>query len=334
MHDETAVEPTAPCEGGTGPAGGRSGKPGAVLFYSKFDDPVEWGAVLKSELPDLDFRVYPDVGDADEIRTVLAWQPPPGFFEPYRNLTLVVNLGAGIDSLAGRADLPDVPISRLSDSGMIALMRSYVLFSVIRYARNIPDFEAAMRVKEWRYIHPTPLHRIKVGVMGLGHLGAAVASSLAQAGFDVRGWDQAKKAIPGVNCHSGAELASFLSDVEILVNMLPLTPSTRGMIGREVFEAVPRGAKFVNASRGLIVDEPALVEALRTGQIGAATLDVFWTEPLPAEHPFWAMENVLITPHLASITVPEAAARDVAESIRRVAAGQGPLHLTEPQRGY
>lgn len=306
---------------------------GALVFYSEFDDPAEWKEVLCSELPGLDFRVYPDIGNPDEVRTVLAWQPYPGFFEPFKKLSLVVNLGAGVDQLAGRSDLPDVPISRLSDPGMIALMKSYVLFSVIRYARDIPDFEAAKRRREWHYIHPRPLNRIKVGVLGLGHLGSAVATALAELGFDGRGWDVAEKNLPGVKC-SNAPLEEFASDVEILVNMLPLTNGTRSLIGKAVFEALPKGAKFVNASRGLVVDEPALIEALQSGHLGGATLDVFWTEPLPAEHPFWAMENVLITPHLASITVPGEAARDVAESIRRVSTGGEPLHRITPSRGY
>jgi glyoxylate/hydroxypyruvate reductase A len=122
--------------------------------------------------------------------------------------------------------------------------------------------------------------------------------------------------------------------VEILVNMLPLTQHTKGLIDASVFGKLPKGAKFINASRGPVVDEPALIEALRSGQIGGATLDVFWTEPLPVDHPFWQMENVLITPHLASITVPETAARDVAENIRRVRGGHEPLHLVNPTRGY
>lgn len=307
---------------------------GALVFYSEFDDPQEWRDVLKSELPSLDFRVYPDIGDPAEVRYVLAWKPFPGFFAPFPNLALVTNLGAGIDSLAGRSDLPDVPIARLSDEGMIALMKSYVLFSVIRYARDIPSFEEAKRVAEWRYIHPRPLHRIKVGIMGLGHLGSAVASALANLGFDVLGWDHEEKSIPGVRCLFGDARKEFLSQVEILVNMLPLTPQTKGLIDWHVFHALPQGAKFINASRGPVVDEPALIEALRSGQIGGATLDVFWTEPLPANHPFWQMDNVLITPHLASITVPETAARDVAENIRRVHEGKEPLHLVNPSRGY
>jgi glyoxylate/hydroxypyruvate reductase A len=308
---------------------------GAVLFYSEVDDPVAWGNALRAAIPGIDFRVYPDVGNPDDVRHVLAWKAYPGFFKPFKNLLQVINLGAGVDALVGRNDLPDLPISRLADAGMVALMKSYVLFAVLRYARDIPDFEQAQRRREWHYIHPRPLDQINVGVMGLGHLGSAAASGLVDAGFSVRGWDVAAKSVPGVTCfHQESDRTAFLSGLEILVNMMPLTPKTAGLIDRQVFSALPRGAKFVNASRGPVVDEPSLLEALRSGQIGGATLDVFNVEPLPSDHPFWAMENVLITPHLASITIPESAARDVAESIRRVSAGGEPLHRVDPRRGY
>ncbi|WP_127143581.1 2-hydroxyacid dehydrogenase [Pelagibacterium montanilacus] len=307
----------------------------SLVFYSEFDDPTEWREALLAELPDLDFRVYPDVGDPDSVAYALAWRPPSGFFEPFRNIELVVNLGAGVDSLTGRDDLPDVPICRLSDPGMVALMRSYVLFSVIRYARDMDDFEAAQRRREWHYIHPTPLDKVRVGVLGLGALGSAAAQGLADTGFDVRGWDMSPKELPGVTVETDpAKWGAFLGDLDILVNMMPLTAGTRGMIDASVFDALSPGTKFVNASRGEVVDEDALLAALQSGQVGAATLDVFCTEPLPSEHPFWAMENVYITPHLASITVPESAARDVAESIRRISAGQSPLHQVNPKAGF
>lgn len=308
---------------------------GALLFYSEFDDPKEWSTALKSYIPSLDFRVYPAVGNPLEVKYALVWKPFPGFFESLKSLTLVVNLGAGIDSLAGRTDLPDIPISRLCDAGMIALMKSYVLFAAIRYARDIPSFERAQRRSEWYYIHPRPLSRIKVGVLGLGILGSAVAAALAELGFDTRGWDSVQKSVPGVQCfYHLAQWNAFLSDIEIFVNMLPLTAQTRGMIDSQVLNTLPRGAKFINASRGPVVDEAALLEALNTGQVGGATLDVFANEPLPPEHPFWGMENVLITPHLASITVPETAARDVAESIRRVSRGDEPIHRVYLGRGF
>lgn len=308
---------------------------GALVFYSRFDDPEKWSALLKEHLPDLDIRVYPEIGNVEDIRYALVWQPPKGFFDRFRNLQLVVNLGAGVDSLTGRSDLPDVPIARLSDEGMVAMMRSYVFYAVIRYARDIPSFEQAKRLREWRYIHPRPLDSTRVGILGLGMLGAAAAEGLAWLGFDVVGWDRDPKSIPNVRCyHDTSDWTAFISDLDILVNLLPLTEETRGHIGAAMFDALPRGAKFVNASRGQVVDESALVEALRSGQIGGATLDVFVEEPLPENHPFWDMENVMITPHLASITVPENAAGHVAENIRRVHAGKAPLLQINPSRGY
>jgi glyoxylate/hydroxypyruvate reductase A len=308
---------------------------GALLFYSEFDDPTEWAAALKTHIPSLDFRVYPKVGDPSEVKYALVWKPFPGFFQSLKSLSLVVNLGAGVDSLAGRTDLPNVPISRLCDSGMVALMKSYVLFAAIRYARSVPEFEQAQRRGEWRYIHPRPLSKIKVGVIGLGKLGSAVALALADLGFDTRGWDLMPKSLKGVKSFSDPlQWEAFLSDVEVLVNMLPLTAQTRGKIDARVFDALRPGTKFINASRGEVVDEAALLEALKSGQLGGATLDAFVREPLPAGHPFWKMENVLITPHLASITVPEAAARDVAESIRRVSQGDEPLNMVHLERGF
>lgn len=307
----------------------------AVAFCSAHDDPVAWRRALLAELPDLDFRIAPEIGRPDEVRYVLAWKPPPGFFAPFRNLRLVVNLGSGVDSLVGRDDLPEVPISRLSDAGMVALMTSYVLFAVIRYARDVHHFERAQRRGEWRYIHPRALNTFRVGILGLGELGGAAAKALAGLGFDVRGWARTPKSIPGVACAAGIEsLDRFLGECDMLVVMLPITAATRGLIDGRRLALLPRGAKLINVSRGAVVDEPALIEALRSGQVGEATLDVFAVEPLPAGHPFWTMDNVLVTPHLASITVPEDAARDVAESIRRVRSGAPPLHLVDPRRGY
>jgi glyoxylate/hydroxypyruvate reductase A len=307
----------------------------ALVFYSHFDDPEAWRRALAAEMPELDFRVAPDVGDPTEVRYVLAWKPPEGFFGRFPNLTLVINLGAGVDSLVGRDDLPDVPIARLSDRGMQSLMTSYVLFAVIRHARDIPQIERARHRREWHYIIPRSLSTIRVGVLGLGVLGRAAAEALVRTGFDVRGWARSAKSIQGVECLAGAEtLDLLLSKSDILVVMLPLTHETRGLIDARRLGLLPAGAKLVDVSRGSIVDEAALLATLRSGRIAEATLDVFAVEPLPAEHPFWAMDNVLITPHFASITVPDDGARDVAESIRRVRAGGEPLHRIDPRRGY
>lgn len=307
---------------------------GALLFYSEFDSPDEWQEVIKAELPELDFRVYPDVGDPSEVKYILAWKPYDGFFDEFKNLKLVINLGAGVDALLQRTDLPQVPIARLSDKGMVQLMKSYVLFAVLRYARDIPSFEAAKRTKTWTYIHPRPLHRIKVGVIGLGQLGSSVADALASLSFDVRGWDAYPKSIEGVKIFEKEAFSQFVEDLDICVNMLPLTPETSGLLDREFFKTLPSGSHFINASRGAVVDEDALLDALESGHIAGATLDAFCVEPLPENHPFWEMDNVLITPHLASITVPETAALDVVENIRRINRGEMPKHQISFAKGY
>ena len=307
----------------------------ALIFYSDFDDADAWKKVLTDELADLDFRIDPTAGDPADVRYALVWKPPSGFFARFPNLCLVTNLGAGVDSLIGRNDLPAIPISRLSDHGMVALMTSYVMFAVIRYARNIHVFERAQRRSEWHYIQPRALGDIKVGMLGLGELGAPAARALAGLGLDVGGWSRTAKTVAGVECSSGLDtLDAFLAEKEILVVMLPLTPETRGLLDARRLALLPRGAKIVNASRAAVVDETALLKCLQSGHIAEATLDVFMVEPLPSDHALWGMENVLITPHLASITVPQNAARDVAESIRRVRAGLDPLHRVDPRRGY
>lgn len=307
----------------------------ALVFYSAVDDAAAWRAALQAELPDLDVRIDPDVGDPADIRYALAWVPPEGFFARFPNLELVVNLGAGVDALMQRDDLVPVRFSRLNDPGMEAMMTSYVVFAVTRYARDIPVFERAKRRGEWDYVHPRPLFEITVGVLGLGELGGAAARMLAAMGFTVSGWSRSPKDIPGVTAHAGRDgLERVLAGNEIIVCMMPLTPDTRHLLGARELALMPEGAKFVNASRGAVVDETALVEALRSGRIAEATLDVFETEPLPPGHPLWSLDNVLITPHLASITVPALAARDVAESIRRMRRGLAPLHEVDPRRGY
>lgn len=306
-----------------------------LAFYSAVDPFARWQAALAPRLPDLDILPADDIRDPARVRYALVWKPPAGFFAGFPNLEMVINLGAGVDQLLARDDLPAVPVTRLSDPEMGRMMAGFVLFSVLRHARDIPQFEIAQRERRWAYLHPRRAAETSVAILGLGELGAMAAAEVARQGFDTHGWSTRPKTLAGVTCHHGADaLRPLLARADIVVCMLPLTPQTRGLFGPDLFAACKPGAAFVNVSRGEIVEEPALVAALSSGQIGSATLDVFASEPLAAESPLWDMPGVLVTPHLASVAIPETAAGQIAENIRRLQAGEPILHRVDPARGY
>ncbi|MCX8279721.1 glyoxylate/hydroxypyruvate reductase A [Phyllobacterium sp. 0TCS1.6C] len=304
-----------------------------MVFYSALDDFDAWRTALEPE--GIELCRSEDITDADSVRSALVWKPPQGFFQDFPKLELVVNLGAGVDALVGRDDLPDVPITRLSDPRMARMMAGFVLFAVTRYARNIPQFEKAQRDRRWHYIHPKDPDSITVGVLGLGELGLEAARECSRHGYRVLGWSRTRKDVEGVSCSSGADaLVSVLSRSDIVVCMLPKTPDTDNLLDAAMFRSMKQGAFFINVSRGSVVDEPALIEALASGWLGGATLDVFAKEPLAEDSPLWAMENVLITPHLASIALPSSAARQIGENVRRIARREPVLSRIDPQRGY
>jgi len=308
----------------------------ALLFYSQFDDPADWGKHLRDAMPGLDFRVWPNIGNPADIEAALVWKPPEGELKKLPNLRLIINLGAGVDSIVKDGSLPaGIPIVRIADADMSRMMAQFVLAAVLRHYRDFVPFARAQKEHRWHYIHPREAPTCAVGVMGLGNLGGMAATELVRQGFKVAGWARSPKNIEGVESYHGKDgLAPFLARSEILVVMLPLTPETEGLLDAKTLALLPRGAKFVNVGRGRLVDEDALIAALRSGQIAEATLDVFRSEPLPPESPLWDFDQVLITPHLASVAIPRTAARQVAENLRRSRAGEPLLNVVDPQRGY
>jgi glyoxylate/hydroxypyruvate reductase len=307
--------------------------PEPMAFYSALDDFDAWRAALAPQ--NIDLRHGGEIEDKASVQHALVWKPPLGFFADYPNLALVVNLGAGVDALLGRSDLPDVPITRLSDPKMSRMMAGYVLFAVTRHARSIPSFERAQRQRRWHYIHPRDPETIGVGILGLGELGLAAALECARQGYRVQGWSNTLKTAAGIQTFAGLQaLPAILGGNDIVVCMLPQTSQTKGLLNAERLAMLKRGAAFVNVSRGSIVDELALIEALRSGHVAEATLDVFAAEPLPESSPLWDMDNVLITPHLASIALPRSAALQIGENVRRLRAGQPLLSRVDPRRGY
>lgn len=308
-----------------------------TLVYYSGPDPFEpWRAALAPLLgSDVRIEEAHAVTDPEAVRYALVWLPPTGFFERFPNIELVINLGAGVDRLVARDDLPDVPITRLSAPEMGQMMAGFVLFTVLRHTRDIPHFEAAQRRSEWAYRHPRAPSEMTVAVLGLGELGALAATEIARQGYRTLGWATRPRELAGVTVHCGDEaLDDLLRDADVVVCMLPLTPRTRNRLGASEFAAMKPGAAFVNVSRGAVVDEAALIEALRSGHLSGATLDVFASEPLAADSPLWTLPGVLITPHLASVALPHCAAPQIAANIRAIQTGGDLINAVSRVRGY
>lgn len=308
----------------------------SLVFISDYDDPATWKTALADAWPDLDVHIWPDVPDPAAIDFALVWKPPQGVLKTFQNLKLIINLGAGIDTIIADQTLPpEVPIARLIDQGQIDMMAQYVAMAVLRHHKNLHAFERNRRSRTWEYIHPTETRDCRVGVMGLGHIGKVSAKTLQAMGFDVAGWSRSGRPVDDIEVFGGKEgLGQFLKDLDILVAMLPGTPETNGLIDKAFIEQLPSGVKFVNVGRGSTVVEADLIAALTTGHIAEATLDVFEQEPLAPDHPLWNFEQVLITPHLAACTVPRTAAVNVVANCRRVLAGDAPENVIDINRGY
>ncbi len=307
----------------------------AVMFLSAEDPAEAWRDELRARIPDLDFRIWPEIGDPAEIDVALVWRPPPGELARYPNLKAILSLGAGVDGLIADPTLPDVPIARMVDPSLTRTMAEYVLLAVLRHHRQFDLFERAQRARKWAFAFPPQAAQRRVGIMGLGELGGAAARTLARHGFTVAGWSRTPKAIKDVTSYAGrSELHPFLHRTDILVCMLPLTAETMGILDAETFAELAHGAYVINVARGGHLVEADLIAALDSGHLGGATLDVFRTEPLPPDHPFWDHPKILITPHIASYCQPATAADGVAENIRRALAGQPLLHQVNRKRGY
>lgn len=308
----------------------------SLVFACQDVPPAPWIRALQAELPDLEVYVWPDHGDAEAVEFALIWGPHAAEMGRFPNLKAMISLGAGVDHILEQRDRPpDVPIVRLVDPGLRTGMLEYVLYAVFRYHRRMPEYEMQQKRRVWierrQYL---PSER-RIGILGLGEIGTVCAEVLERLGFDVIGWSRTKKEIHNVGCFYGNEaLAAFLGQSSILICLLPLTPETAGVLNRDAFAALPPGAYLINVGRGGHVVEEDLMAALDSGHVAGATLDVFQTEPLPRDHPFWTHPNVTVTPHIAALTLPQTAAPTIAEIIQRARAGRPLLNVVDPERGY
>lgn len=295
-----------------------------------------WRPLLTAALPGRDFRFFPDIGDPAAIDTALVWLPEPGLLQGLPNLKLIVCLGAGVDAIIGEPSFPrHLPVVRLVDPYMTAAMSEYVVFQVLRLHRQDLDYVAQQRMAEWREHPQKNAAERPVGILGFGTLGLDAGNKLKALGFDVAGWSRSTKDVPGIPTYAGAAgLDTILARSEILVSLLPLTPETVGLLDAGALARLPRGAAIVNAGRGATLVEGALLAALDRGKLSAAVLDVFQTEPLPPDHPFWRHPRIVVTPHIAADTHPATAIAAVVTALREFEAALPLTNRVDLNRGY
>nr|ADI22162.1 phosphoglycerate dehydrogenase and related dehydrogenases [uncultured gamma proteobacterium HF0200_24F15] len=312
----------------------KSGSADVLLLKSDIDCSTQWVSAFAKAMPDLEVRVWPDVGKTNEINLALLWHPPPELFKSLNNLEVIFSAGAGIDHLIDCPTLPtDVPIVRMIDPALTAGMVEYVLFHVIRFHRRMDLYEQQQRRHLWNVLPQCQSEDICVGLMGMGILGAAVANALCFMGYEVRGWSRTEKVLHGVTSFVGpSDLSSFLESSQILVLLLPLTSSTMRIIDARRLGELPEGACVINAGRGNLIVEEDLLDALNSGHISAAALDVFEVEPMLRDHPNWENRRIFVTPHIASITYPHSAATAITRNIERYREGiemEGLVEVTD-----
>lgn len=308
-----------------------------ILLFKSDSDPADvWREALLRLEPELEFRAWPDWGDTGEAEFALIWNPPGDALERCGSLKAIFSLGAGVDHLVGAPGLPaGVPVVRLIDRSLTTGMTEFVVLSVLTHHRFMLDYAAQQKERVWRQIPQVPPWRRRVGILGFGVLGGDAADKLAHFGFDLAAWSRRPKRREGIACFHGEEqLADFLARTEILVCLLPLTPQTEGILDSERLAALPRGAVLISVARGRHVVEDDLLAALDSGQLGAASLDVFHQEPLPADHPLWRHPRVILTPHAAALTMPETAAESIVAGMRKARAGEALENVIDLEQGY
>jgi glyoxylate/hydroxypyruvate reductase len=306
----------------------------AIIFNQK--DPKYWAETLQALLPETLIEIYPNIKDKDTVDFVLCWKPNQDVLAEFPNIKVMQSVGAAVDHIINTQNIHnDQTVCRIVDEALSNDMFEFLLTIVLTQLKNIPLY---IKQKEQKLWEPKAYKNIKdltISIMGLGNIGAEVAEKMASIGFKVKGWSASKKDIKRVYSFVGdSELANFLNGTDVLINILPVTQQTMGIINKKLLMQINKGGFFINVGRGNHVIETDLVEMLNSDQLSGALLDVFDIEPLPINHLFWGHPKIQITPHIASVTHIQSAALLVVENYKNHLKGFPVKHIASLKKGY
>jgi len=304
-----------------------------ILFSAIGTKNQPWIDALREALPQAtidDWR--PGAPPADHA---VVWSPPQQFFDEQPRLKGIFNMGAGVDALLKLQLPPQSLVVRIDDGGMAVQMAEFVCHALIRHFRELDAYEADIREGKWGFRKPAVRADFPVGIMGLGVLGERVAQAVGHFEFPVLGWSRSPKELPGVRCFAGqAQFDDFLAATRVLVCLLPLTPETEGIMNARSLSRLMPGGYVINVARGGHLVEEDLILLLDSGHLAGATLDVFRTEPLPPEHPFWRHPKISVTPHTSARTLREETIAQIVRKIHALERGEPVAGVVDRKRGY
>ncbi|WP_200978791.1 glyoxylate/hydroxypyruvate reductase A [Echinicola sp. 20G] len=305
----------------------------SLAIISPNRDIASWLKILADTASEIPLEIYPDIKDPYSVEVAMVWQHPKGSLQAFPNLKLICSMGAGVDHILGDETIPnDIPITRIVDPRLTFSMTNYVVMGVLNYHRQIDRYKKDKARKVWDMSNPEI--PIRVGVLGVGELGGDVLDKLAQLGIEVYGYGNSAKSDFRHPYYYGDQLPLFLQKVNVIVCLLPLTPETEGFLNIDFFKRCNKGTYLINVARGKHLNEEDLIEAIDEGYMSGALLDVFRQEPLSKEHPFWEHPKITITPHIASITNPDAAAPQIIKNYFNVIEGKELINKIDRNKGY
>jgi glyoxylate/hydroxypyruvate reductase A len=272
------------------------------------------------------------IGEAD---VAYAWKLPPALYGKAPRLRWLQAMGAGVDWALVRELPARVTVTRAP--GVFGpWMSEYVLGWCSWVTQRMETYRAAQRERRWiEQVLPGRLRGKTLTLVGVGDIGREIARVARAVGMHVIGVSRSGQRVPAVeHVYRPGYLARALAAADFVVVVVPLTKKTRGLIDDKAFAAMRPGAWLLNIGRGAVVDETALLTALQTQRIAGAILDVFPTEPLPADHPLWGLDNAVITPHIAGPSTTEEIAPVFNDNLARYVRGRPLQHVVDRARGY
>ncbi|MET0208902.1 MAG: glyoxylate/hydroxypyruvate reductase A [Burkholderiaceae bacterium] len=305
-----------------------------IAVHLTDNDPDPWVEGLRAVLPDAHVEAWKP-GMPATFDHAVVWAPPQQLVDEQPQMRGLFNIGAGVDALLALKLPSGMRIVRVEDGGMAVQMAEYVCHALIRHFRGFDAYQAEARQGHWRFLKPLERADFPVGILGLGVLGQRVASAVGHFDFAVNGWSRSPKSIDGVRCFAGDDqFDDFLAASRVLVNLLPLTDATRGILNRRSLSRLQRGGYLINLARGGHLVEEDLIPLIDSGQLAGATLDVFQVEPLPQDHSFWRHPKIDVTPHASGRTIRSESIAQIVRNMQAMDRGEAVVGWVDPARGY